>query len=151
MLVRNSTCWCVCRPPYPVSHFLCPLTFAVFDTQCMRSPCTKFPAAAAAGTGQQTRAPMLKKNTCNQFRSFPQTYAHNALHLIPGQRCANKEYRVHPLAAVTNPTSLCYNRYKSPRQGCDQTKRILSAPVMGFNNPSMYTTAGTPFPALSTA
>ena len=51
----------------------------------------------------------------------------------------------------TNPTNPCYSLYKSPRQGCDQTKRILSAPVMGFNNPSMYTTAGTPFPALSTA
>ena len=40
--------------------------------RCIPYPCTKFPAAAAAGTAQQAWAPTFDMKTCNEFQPFPQ-------------------------------------------------------------------------------
>ena len=121
------------------------------------SPCTKFPAATAAGTGQQTWSPTLKiiLATSLSLELSPNPTKNTRCCLIPSlipitgrtqplagevhdmRLCACPQVnttRCPPLTTCTNPTNPCYSRYKSPRQGCNQTERILSAPVMGHDS-----------------
>ena len=100
----------LCRflcPAFPVSRFLCPFTFGLFwpsdlayatytiptdisgrVTLCMQRipyPCTKFPAAVAAGTAQQAWAPTFDMKTCNEFQPFPRMYPHDGWCLFPAR------------------------------------------------------------------
>ena len=53
--------------------------------QCIPYPCTKFPAAAAAGTAQQAWAPTFDMKTCNEFQPFPRMYPHDGWCLFPAR------------------------------------------------------------------